>query len=180
VKLLAALLALFLCLGTAVASTDANTLLARGESEAAHNGKNVIVIFHASWCGWCHKLAQFLTNDDFQKTFARNYAIVHIDVLENADKKNFETPGGAELSKKLGADHQGLPFYVILDYKGNRLIDSRNPASPDAKGNPQNIGFPAKPEEIAYFMTILKTTGRKFKPDDLTKIEAALKNQKDD
>jgi len=37
----------------APASTD--VLLKKAYAQAAKQHKNVIVLFHASWCGWCKK-----------------------------------------------------------------------------------------------------------------------------
>jgi thiol-disulfide isomerase/thioredoxin len=177
-KLWFTVLALAVCGSAAAAPNDANALLGRAEVQATHAQKNVIVIFHASWCGWCHKLAQFLTSDDFQPIFSKNYVIVHIDVQENGSKVSEETPGGEDLSKKLGADTQGLPFFVILDAGGNPIMDSRNPKSLDAKGHPKNIGFPSEPGEVDYFMSILRKTGRRFTDADLTKVETYLRTKK--
>jgi len=52
--------------------------------------------------------------------------------------------------KKWSGEKAGLPFMVILDPSGKKLIDSN---VDDAKQS--NIGYPAKPDEIAHFMKML-------------------------
>ncbi len=46
----------------------------------------------------------------------------------------------------------GIPWMAILDGEGKKLVTSDGPAG--------NIGYPAKPEEIAYFLEMLKKAGR--------------------
>ncbi len=36
----------------------ANLLLKEAEALAGKTNRNVFIIFHASWCGWCHKMAE--------------------------------------------------------------------------------------------------------------------------
>jgi hypothetical protein len=54
---------------------------------------------------------------------------------------------------------------AILDGEGRKLVTSDGPMG--------NIGYPAKPEEIAYFVEMLKKAGR---PDEkrIAEIKKAL------
>ncbi len=36
---------------------------------ASTGNKNVLVIFHASWCGWCHKMDSSILELKYVKTF---------------------------------------------------------------------------------------------------------------
>ena len=46
----------------------------------------------------------------------------------------------------------GIPWMAILDGEGKKLVTSDGPQG--------NIGYPALPEEIAYFVEMLKKAGR--------------------
>jgi thioredoxin-related protein len=129
-------------------------LLKSAQAQAGKDHKMVMVIFHASWCGWCKKLDAFLADPSMGKLMSDNFVIVHLDVLENApDKKPLENAGGEELLKQWKGE--GLPFTVVLDPKGKKVADSNS--DPEKMSN---IGYPAKPEEIAHFMKMLKTAPR--------------------
>lgn len=123
-------------------------LLAKAEAQAQQEHKNVMVIFHASWCGWCKKLDAFLADADMGKVMTDNFVIVHLDVQEQPEKKALENEGGGDLMKQWQGE--GLPFTVILDPTGKVLADSNL-----EKGKSTNIGYPAKPEEITHFMKML-------------------------
>ena len=87
------------------------------------------------------------------KLIADNFIVVRVDVQEQGEKKALENAGGAE---QLAAWHgSGLPFMVILDPKGKVLADT-NLNGKDGS----NIGYPAKPEEIAHFMKMMKSAPR--------------------
>lgn len=105
------------------------------------------------------------------KLMNANYEIVHIDVLENGPKKSLENPGGNELLEKYAGKTSGIPFMVIFDASGKKLIDS----NASIGGKPaSNIGYPAEPGEIAHFMTMLKTAPR-LSAEGRSEIEGWLK-----
>ena len=94
-------------------------------AKAANTQKNVFIIFHASWCGWCHKMDNSMNDEKLKSFFDNNYVVIHLTVDETRDKKELENPGAAELRKKYNGEQQGLPYWFILDAKGNFLADSR-------------------------------------------------------
>jgi len=96
-----------------------------------------------------------------------NFVIVHIDVMESADKKALENPGGEDLMKHWNG--AGLPFMAILDATGQKVADTN--LDP---GKQSNIGYPAQPNEIAHFMKMLKTAPR-LSNTQRTQIETWLK-----
>lgn len=100
----------------------------------------------------------------------RNYEFVHIDVMENADKKSLENPGGEALMESMGGKGAGLPFFVIMNPKGKTLGASTKPEG----GPASNIGYPSKPDEITYFMGLLHNTGKHLKTRDEETVKAYL------
>lgn len=128
-------------------------------AKAAKENKKVLLIFHASWCGWCIKMDSSLNDVACKKFFDDNFVITHLTVLENAGKKNLENPGGEELMNKYNGKDQGLPYWAILDKTGKLLFDSqirKTQADGTVKGS--NIGCPASNEEVKAFMNILRQT----------------------
>jgi thiol-disulfide isomerase/thioredoxin len=126
-------------------------------AQAAKANKKVIVIFHASWCGWCHKMDTAMNDASVKKAFDNNYEIRHITVLENGANKAQENPGGADLLAKYHGDQEGIPFWLVLNTNGELLADSRM-KSPT--GKLQNVGCPAQKEEVDYFVGILEKTSK--------------------
>lgn len=141
----------------------AASILTNAQREAAHSKKKVMVMFHASWCGWCHKLDGFLDDPKMGAVMKANYVIVHLDVQEGDDKKSLENVGGMDYLTKFGGNGFGIPFTVILDSKGKMLANSLMPGK---GGKPTNIGYPATPEEISAFIGILQKTAPRMKAAD--------------
>ena len=159
------------------APSPAQPLLDAGLKRAKKEKKAVLVMFHATWCGWCHKLEAVMAKPDFKKQFEKSYVIVNLDVQEHGEKvAQFENPGGLELMKTLGGEKSGLPFYAFLDAKGEKIGTSNampNPKHPEIKD--QNIGYPGAPEEISAFMELIKKTAPKWSEADQLKLQTYLK-----
>jgi thioredoxin-related protein len=139
---------------------DAEKVLAAAMSKASSEDKMVFLHFGAPWCGWCHKLEDFLARDDVSKILSKDF----IDVKIDEDRMI----GGKDVEIKVRKDTQGgIPWFVFLDSKGAALINS------DAKTG--NIGYPAAPEEIAHFVVMLKNVARKIDASDIEGLEKILK-----
>ena len=137
----------------------AEALLNAAYKQATAENKNVIVIFHASWCGWCHKMDNAMNDKECKKIFESSYVIVRLDVEESKDKKELENPGADEIKKKYLGEQASLPFWVVLDKNGKFLADSyirKAGVTKDQPGN--NIGCPSSPEEVEIFIDILRKT----------------------
>jgi len=141
------------------APPSANKVLQEAMQQAGREKKNVLVIFHASWCGWCHKMDSSINDPGCKKFFEDNYVIRHLVVDETKDKKNLENPGANELRLKYHGDEEGIPFWLIFDKDGNMLADSQiRPAGTTAAAKGENVGCPAAEKEVSYFIEVLKKT----------------------
>ncbi len=152
---------LFLALSAAsMAQTPepAQDVLNKAYKQAKKEKKKVFLIFHASWCTWCKKMESNMALPEMKPLFEQNYVLAYLDVQEPPKKKDLENPGADEVLKKFKGEKSGIPFFVILDAKGNLLEDSF-----DAKGD--NLGCPASKEEVAEFITMLKNTSKLSEKD---------------
>lgn len=159
---------------TAPAPAPANEVLNTAIKKAAKEKKQVLAIFHASWCGWCHKMTASLNDPAIKPYFDKNYVIADFVVYESKGKENLENPGAADLLKKYYNDEQGLPTWLFFDAKQQLVADSQiRPAGTPLSTKGQNVGCPAKPEEVSHFIDALKKTS-KLNEKELTEIAAVF------
>jgi hypothetical protein len=83
------------------------------------------------------------------------FVIANLDIGEKPnDKRHADSPGAAKLESSLGGEKAGYPFIVFLDPTGKSIVNSFRPVKGSATGD--NIGYPALPEEIDWYMTMLQ------------------------
>lgn len=171
------LLSLFLSNGMMAQETPqtADQILNTACKQAAKEKKNVFIIFHASWCKWCHAMDSAMNDPACKAFFNNHYVIAHLVVLESANKKNLENPGALEMMKKYKGGG-GIPFWLIFDAKGTLLADANRPVT-DGEGKiGENIGCPTSEKEVGYFIDILKKTST-LKKGDLAIIAERFKKK---
>jgi len=145
------------------AQEKADVVLSNALQTAQKENKNVMVFFHASWCGWCKLMMKNMQADATKDYFSNNFVLASIDVQEMPEKKNLENPGGEELLEQYGGANSGVPFWVILDKEGNVLTNSL-----DDEG--QNLGSPATSDEVAVFIAKLEKTTH-IKPEEISAVK---------
>lgn len=150
---------------------SAQQILKTAYAQAKKENKNVFVIFHASWCGWCHKMDSSMNDAVCRKFFGDNYVICHLVVHESKGKEQLESPGALELMKEYRGDQSGIPFWLIFNSDGKWLSDSKmRSEGAGAAASGINVGCPATEQEVAFFVEVLKRTSR-LGPDQLKVIQ---------
>jgi thioredoxin-related protein len=150
---------------------SASDVLADARKVAAKENKKVLVLFHASWCGWCKKMEKAMSEPEIKPLFDKSYVIRWLTVYESPNKKGEENPGAEDLLKQYKGNDQGIPYFLIFDAKGTMLADSQ-------KSPGENIGCPAEADEVAYFVSVLKKTA-KLSESELQAIAARFQKNKD-
>jgi thioredoxin-related protein len=141
---------------TATTPAPASEVLSAALKTAGQQKKNVLLMFHASWCGWCHRMDTSLNDPAVKPFFDKNYVITHLVVHESEAKKHLENPGAEELKDKYHGKGQGIPFWLIFDPQGNLIADSRIRTEGQGPDEGENCGCPALEKEVSYFISVLK------------------------
>ncbi len=139
-------------------------VLEEAKAKAAGEQKNVFLIFHASWCAWCRKLDTFIETPENKAIIDRYFVVAHLTVQEQADKAALNHPGGEEIMAQVGGKNSGLPYFAFLDARGALIVGSTLPPEGNRRGS--NIGYPVQPEEIDWFMTMLRKAVPALKEDE--------------
>ena len=101
---------------------------------------------------------------------------MRVVVRETEKNKLLENPGSSTLLTKLGGADAGLPFFAFLDAKGEVIVNSKRPVAGQTNG--RNIGHPFQPQEIEWFITMIKKAAPRISRAQTKTIEDWLKSQK--
>ena len=170
-RIFAGLLALSFALSAFASegAKPASVILADASAIAKRDHKTVMVIFHASWCGWCHRLEKVLAEPDVKKVMDDHFVSVTLTVLERDNKKSDENPGAPDLMKQMKSD-DSLPLTGFLDPDGAILATTMKPDGEKLA----NIGYPGEPDEIKFYLEILKKSSPSLTDAEIATIKKAL------
>ena len=138
-----------LCSTSIIAQEQAAAVIKQALETAVKQDKKVLVMFHASWCGWCKKMDTNMNNELVKEFFDDSFVTTYLTVQETPKNKKLENPGGKAIMNSYGGANSGLPFWVILDANGSLLTNAN-----DEHG--ENLGCPNTTAEVAAFIAKLK------------------------
>jgi len=93
-----------------------------------------------------------------------HFVVQELDIWER-EKNGWENPGGAALDKKYGGP-DSIPFFAVLDAAGGKLSDSIHEGD--------NMGMPTQPEDVAFFLRLLKTSAPGLTDAEMAALKAGL------
>ena len=137
---------------------NADQVYEQALAQPQKENKLLFMHYRAPWCGWCHRLEDFLTRPEIAKITAQDYILVKIDLDRMA--------GAKAIDKRISKKGHGIPWFAILDAEGKVLITSDGPRG--------NIGYPVKPAEIAHFIHMIKETSRNITSGQISTIGKTL------
>lgn len=129
-------------------------------ARAAREDKVALVWWSADWCGWCKKFEAYVARPEIATILGQDFVLQKLTTDHMAD---------GEATRKHYADGKetGIPFLVWLDGQGQVVGRSL-----DARG--ENIGHPAKPEEIEAFMAVMRRTAQRATPEQIALLQSTL------
>lgn len=142
---------------------NADAILADAKSQASAEHKHILAVFSASWCGPCHLFERFLDDPTTGPIINQAFVVARFDIGERPnDPHHADTPGAEKLTASLGGGEAGYPFIIMLDAAGHPIVDSIRPGQRTASDG--NIGYPALPVEIDWFMHMLQQAAPSLSP----------------
>ena len=100
-------------------AADARVEIAAAVKKAQADGKRVLVVFGANWCGDCLVLDRRFHEDPAASIIAKNFQVVHVDIGKWDKNKDLAEKYQIPLDK-------GVPAVAVLDQKGAVLFSQRN------------------------------------------------------
>jgi thiol-disulfide isomerase/thioredoxin len=153
---------------------SASAILQRAETEARARHKNILLDFGASWCANCRLYDRFLNDPQMHPLLSRAFVFISMDTGERpTDARHADTPGGVAFEDSIGGKEAGWPFLVMLDANGNPIVDSNRPDPKSTMGK-SNVGYPAAPEEVDWFVEMLRRGAPSLSPQELASVHAWL------
>lgn len=147
-------------------------VVADAQSVARSSNRNVMVLFHASWCGWCHRMEGVMKQPAIKPIIDKYFVVTWLVTLENGDKKALENAGADALMAANGGKNMGIPFFYFTNATGKTIATSLMP--PGADGKPTNTGCPYEKAEIDHFMGMLKIAAPKMTASEAQTLRTAF------
>jgi thiol-disulfide isomerase/thioredoxin len=157
----------------------AEDILKASQAKAADQHKTIFLVFTASWCEPCHQMETFLAYPEITAIFDKYFIVATLTFGEGtAGHPDWDTPGADSLVFKYGGLSPGgtidLPFVAVLDARAKLIANSNQPGKARNPSGPTG-GFPTQPNEINYFLSMLQKSAPAMTPDEMAKIQDALK-----
>ncbi len=147
-------------------ASKASDAVAKAASEAEASGKTLLLVFHASWCGYCTLLDTVLEDPACAAILEKYFVVYHLRARESKpDKKAQQLEGADEFYESLTPDRTGLPYMAVLNGKAKRVTDSIMPAG-------DNFGFPVEAVELDAFQDMMRKGAPGMTTEESRKLRA--------
>jgi hypothetical protein len=146
------------------AAPSAESIMKEAQKKAEAEGKNVFLAFSTTGCAWCKVLKNFIDSEEIKPIFTKYFVPAQLMLGDDANTN----PGASVYEGKYGPT-RGVPFHAFITPDGKKIVDSNE------NGNGNNIGYPAAPNEIVWFISMVKKAAPKISPDEVDAIEKKLK-----
>jgi thioredoxin-related protein len=158
--------------------SKADDVLKEAKLKAVDSNKSIFLIFGASWCEACHQLDAFLAAPEMAAVFDKYFIIAKLSVGEAAaGHPSWDNPGSDALMMKYGgvskSGEVGLPFIAVLDHKAKLIVNSNIPGQRESDAS-SSAGFASEPEEIVWFLGMVKKGAPAITEDETHEIREAL------
>ncbi|TWU47371.1 Regulatory protein BlaR1 [Rubripirellula tenax] len=124
---------------------------------AKKTDRRVWVRIGGRYCGPCFALSRLL--DDHKLALSKDFVMLKLDDGDRTDHPDI-------FDRLTRGQHYGIPFHVIYDANGKRLIDSDGPMG--------NIGSPSSFEGIKHFKRMLDAGRQRMADDQIDAIVSSI------
>ena len=111
-------------------------------------------------------LDKFIEAEEVKPILGKYFVVAHLTLSDKVGNA-----GASKVLDKLGGNNQGLPFFAFLNGKGELIVNSR-------RNGADNIGYPAEPNEIDWFMVMVKKAAPTMSEAEAKVLETKLRNYK--
>lgn len=158
------------------AGPSAAQILQHAESQARAEHKSIMLEFGASWCINCKLYDRMLDDPAMHAILGPHFVFTTMDTGEQpSDHHHANTPGGVAFENSIGGKNAGWPFLVILSADGKPIVNSDRPDPKSPTGD--NIGYPALPQEVDWFIVMLHRGAPSLSRHDLASVHSWLTAQ---
>lgn len=146
---------------------DAATAVAQACREAAASNRRTLLVFYASWCGYCQLMDMALADKKAKPLVERHYLVAHLRSQEMKPKQQaLQLPGADDVYSRYAPKDVSLPYMAVLDENAGKITDS-------VMANGENFGFPVDPHELDAFEVMMKVGAPSISADDLKVLRRA-------
>jgi hypothetical protein len=112
-------------------------------------------------------LGKFTDSDEIKPILQKYFVLAHLEL----GKAKASNPGAGIYLSQVGGDEKGAPFFAFVEPDGKMIVNSCRNVS-------DNIGYPAEPHEIDWFMVMLKKAAPQMTREEAAVIEKKLRDYK--